>query len=281
MRHNESKVGRKATPISLKDFSMNKLIIEIGKLLHGEQFVSPLANDLDINRKTIQRYISEEVAVNPNLYPEILNLLKQHQKKANHLIEKVEAYCNEHKYAIKIFNQGEFKVERDYLKKLVEDGKKVILDTDFYTYRNDSIFNKNKNPIVERKIKFDGVDGKYIKMIFLDKLADGTVNDDCGLQLHVSNINLPQHRKRTLNYSNAKAIYNAVFSGLACYVDQNLNRPVMVLDGVVIESKTGEKLSKEDFFNIWYYAPNNEGLTWQKAEALGMYSFDVKILEVE
>ena len=125
---------------------MNKLIIEIGKLLHGEQFVSALANDLDINRKTIQRYISEEVAVNPNLYPEILNLLKQHQKKANHLIEKVEAYCNEHKYAIKIFNQGEFKVERDYLKKLVEDGKKVILDTDFYTYRNNSIFNKNKKP---------------------------------------------------------------------------------------------------------------------------------------
>ena len=37
----------------------------------------------------------------------------------------------------------------------------------------------------------------------------------------------------------------------------------------------------EDFFNIWYYAPNNAGSTWQKAEALGMYSFDVKILEVE
>lgn len=259
---------------------MNKLIIEIGKLLHGEQFVSALANDLDINRKTIQRYISEEVAVNPNLYPEILNLLKQHQKKANHLIEKVEAYCNEHKYAIKIFNQGEFKVERDYLKKLVEDGKKVILDTDFYTYRNDSIFNKNKNPIVERKIKFDGVKRKYIQFTFLDKLADGTVNRDCGLQLHVSSINPPQHRKLTLNYSNAKAIYNAVFSGLSCYIDKDVRRPVNMLNGRVVDH-LGSVLSKEDFFNIWYYAPNNAGPTWQKAEALGMYSFDVKILEVE
>lgn len=263
---------------------MNKLIIEIGKLLHGEQFVSALANDLDINRKTIQRYISEEVAVNPNLYPEILNLLKQHQKKANHLIEKVEAYCTEHKYAVEKFNQGEFRIERDYLKKLVEDGKKVILDSDFYTYRKDSPFNhygKNKKRILERKIKFDGVKGKYIQFKFLDTLEDGSLENDKGLQLHVSNINPPQHRKRTINYSNAKAIYNAVFSGLTCYVDQDLSRPVMVLDGIVIESRTGEKLSKKDFFNIWYYSPNKGTKIWQKAEDLGMYSDKRIMLEVE
>ena len=53
-----------------------------------------------------------------------------------------------------------------------------------------------------------------------------------------------------------------------------------MLNGRVVDH-LGSVLSKEDFFNIWYYAPNNAGPTWQKAEALGMYSFDVKILEVE
>lgn len=263
---------------------MNNLITAIGKLLHGEQFVSPLAKDLNINRKTIQRYISKEAAVNPKLYPEILELLKQHQANVQRLIRNVEDYCNEYNYAVKKFNQGEFKIERNYLKKLVEDGNKVMLDSNFYTYRKDNHFNhygKNKKRILERKIKFDGIKGKYIQIAFEDTLEDGSIENDKGIQLHVCEINPPKTRKRTIDYSNAKAIYNAVFSGLACYINRDVNRPVTVFNGLVVESKTGEKLSKKDFFNIWYYSPNQSYEIWQKAEALGMYSEDVKILEVE
>ena len=46
-----------------------------GELLHGNEWVSPLAADLTINRKTIQRYNNGENAINQNLAPEIVALL--------------------------------------------------------------------------------------------------------------------------------------------------------------------------------------------------------------
>lgn len=59
---------------------MNKEILKaIGEALHGEQWVTPLSKDLNINRKTIQRYMNGELKINSGIASDLASLLSQRQ----------------------------------------------------------------------------------------------------------------------------------------------------------------------------------------------------------
>ena len=58
-----------------------EILMESGECLYGNQWVSPLADDLNINRKTIQRYNSGELDPNPRLQHEIIALFRSAKRK--------------------------------------------------------------------------------------------------------------------------------------------------------------------------------------------------------
>lgn len=65
---------------------MNTIILsEIGKALYGLNWVTPLAKDLKINRKTIQRYMSGELKINPNIAIDLAKLLSEREYTINKL----------------------------------------------------------------------------------------------------------------------------------------------------------------------------------------------------
>lgn len=86
---------------------MNKEILKAsGEALYGENWVSPLANDLNINRKTIQRYNSGEIPVNPKIKADIAELLsiREHKiKKIRLSVDGSFAAENARQEAIKSF----------------------------------------------------------------------------------------------------------------------------------------------------------------------------------
>lgn len=50
-------------------------ITKAGEALHGDDWKTPLANSLNLNRKTMQRYAAGEMQVNPRLWAEIIDLI--------------------------------------------------------------------------------------------------------------------------------------------------------------------------------------------------------------
>lgn len=69
---------------------MSELFDQIGIALHGKDYKTQLAIDLNINRKTVQRILKGEQSVNPNLYIELdkqiterIALLEKLQKDIN------------------------------------------------------------------------------------------------------------------------------------------------------------------------------------------------------
>lgn len=50
-------------------------INKIGNALYGKNWCAPLAKDLDINERTMRRYADGELAVNPKLIPELIDLI--------------------------------------------------------------------------------------------------------------------------------------------------------------------------------------------------------------
>ena len=68
-----------------------ELLVNAGVNLFGENWVSPLADDLKINRKTIQRYNSGEIAVNQNIAPELVALLSVRKAAIENTINAIES----------------------------------------------------------------------------------------------------------------------------------------------------------------------------------------------
>ena len=68
-----------------------ELLVNAGENLFGENWVSPLADDLKINRKTIQRYNSGEIAVNQNIAPELVALLSVRKAAIENTINAIES----------------------------------------------------------------------------------------------------------------------------------------------------------------------------------------------
>ena len=68
-----------------------ELLVSAGENLFGENWVSPLADDLKINRKTIQRYNSGEIAVNQNIAPELVALLSVRKAAIENTINAIES----------------------------------------------------------------------------------------------------------------------------------------------------------------------------------------------
>lgn len=71
-------------------------INKIGNALYGENWRAPIAKDLNINERTIRRYADGELAVNPKLIPELIDLINLNIKdlmecKAMLLSEKLKA----------------------------------------------------------------------------------------------------------------------------------------------------------------------------------------------
>ena len=65
---------------------MNKEIFKnAGELLHGKDWVTPLANDLNINRKTVQRWNKDELRINDNITDEVANLLYSKEQRIKKL----------------------------------------------------------------------------------------------------------------------------------------------------------------------------------------------------
>ena len=68
-----------------------ELLVNAGVNLFGENWVSPLADDLKINRKTIQRYNSGEIAVNQNIAHELVALLSVRKAAIENTINAIES----------------------------------------------------------------------------------------------------------------------------------------------------------------------------------------------
>lgn len=84
----------------------NEILKASGESLYGENWVSPLANDLNINRKTIQRYNSGEMQVNQKIKKEIAELLSIRERKIKKIrlsIDDSFAAENARQEAIKSF----------------------------------------------------------------------------------------------------------------------------------------------------------------------------------
>lgn len=262
-------------------YNMNNLLPLIGKALYGEQWVSSIANDLHVNRKTIQRYANNEVAVNPKLYPEILDLLHKKHGQVEFLAEKVknrielltDIVISDHTYKINI--------KKADLQKLIESKKRGFMDKSSFTYLAKAISPNGISGVQDVEIKLVSYkDGDAVLAVTRPFINSEFVKKTINIKIHKSRIYDQSNSVIVTDRSAAKAIYNAVFSGLSCYIDKDVRRPVNMLNGRVVDH-LGSVLSKEDFFNIWYYSPNNGTKIWQKAEDLGMYSDKRIMLEVE
>lgn len=65
---------------------MNKEIFKkAGELLYGNQWISPLGKDLNINPKTIWRYNNDELRINDNIASEVESLLLVRQQRIQKL----------------------------------------------------------------------------------------------------------------------------------------------------------------------------------------------------
>jgi hypothetical protein len=86
-----------------------KILSAIGEALYGVNWVTPLAKDLNINRKTIQRYISGELKINPNIAIDLANILSDREYSINKLrlfIDESFASKDARLKAIKLFMQS-------------------------------------------------------------------------------------------------------------------------------------------------------------------------------
>ncbi len=87
------------------------IFILVGEALYGEQWVSPLARDLNINRKSLQRYVSGEREANPNLYKDMLLLLVNKQKQVEIAHNQVNTLITEYENRTMIFENNTLKIE--------------------------------------------------------------------------------------------------------------------------------------------------------------------------
>lgn len=66
------------------------LLSECGRLLYGEQWQAPLARDLDINRRTIRRWLSADQTIPGRLAGELAQLARGRAVSLGGLAQKLE-----------------------------------------------------------------------------------------------------------------------------------------------------------------------------------------------
>ena len=108
---------------------MNKEILKaIGEALHGEQWVTPLSKDLNINRKTIQRYMNGELKINSGIASDLASLLSQRQDRIIKLrlfVDESFAAKDARLKAIKAILEGFVMTTKSIADQLIEAGAKV------------------------------------------------------------------------------------------------------------------------------------------------------------
>jgi len=124
-----------------------KLIAQIGEALYGDGWVSALARDLGINRKTIQRYASGEYEVNPNLYAELQMLLNNRASQIQQVQAELNKLTQEYGNRAMKFQNNELTVEIPNAAEIKIDGSNI--DSAIVT------------PVVDNGFKLVSVKAKY------------------------------------------------------------------------------------------------------------------------
>lgn len=121
---------------------MKKLITQIGESLYGADWKSALASDLNINRKTIQRYASGEYEISPNLYTELQVLLAKRLTQICDAQNQLNQKIQERLSMMITVQSNKISVEislADVLSKNTENAKITYLKDSYFEVVNSSI----------------------------------------------------------------------------------------------------------------------------------------------
>lgn len=73
---------------------MNYLLNRIGEALFGAHWRTPLAVALDVNERTVRRWVSEEVKIPLGVWKEIFIKLDVKRDEINYLIERTKEHID-------------------------------------------------------------------------------------------------------------------------------------------------------------------------------------------